>query len=358
MKVKVFNVGQGDCFLIEPSQDCVLNNKNLLIDIGPQKAKITNKLTEKSYNLLITHSHEDHMGGFPMLYRNKNIENLYLPYYLPEIMKISQYIKKNIAGGYSCFDWRKLKKISKVVLLSEGDKLCGHLNILNPPKDPRAYFFNYLNRDGDTPREIERALAILNDYGFELPFNEIINYESPVAEIVSSENQEYTSQAKKFVHNFFISLTSRLASQPRTAINYIANSHIELTSNQASIVFKYEHQNGDWLFTGDADQSVFDRIIRNSYNNLAAKYLKIPHHGARSSLSTYILEEISPDVAIVSHGNRKFGRSNDPHPHYEVIDMLDNYGVRSYYSNPVIKKGEMIKYSTKNLVEGGCIEFI
>ena len=43
MKVDVFNVGQGDSFLLKPSESCVYGDIPLLVDVGPQSAKVANQ---------------------------------------------------------------------------------------------------------------------------------------------------------------------------------------------------------------------------------------------------------------------------------------------------------------------------
>ncbi|ELR63113.1 hypothetical protein C942_04100 [Photobacterium marinum] len=366
MKVDVFNVGQGDSFLLKPSVSCVYGDIPLLVDVGPQSAKVANKLVGDKYHLMLTHSHKDHIGGFPKVYRDKDIESLTIPFYLPEILNIAKFIKKKIPSKYGSLDWRKNKKIQNVNLVGEGDKLCQHITVLNPPKSPYHYFSRLLDTDDD--HDIEQALDILNNYGFDLPVESIINYNSPLSEEQLGDNIEYLNQARMFVHNFFISLSVRVSGNSIESSAYYADAHFELTANQASIVFKYLDRSGNWLFTGDADQSVFHRIIKRSYhptpqrrytlNSISAKYLKVPHHGSRGNLSDFILDYINPEVAIVSHKNRKFGRSNDPLPHHEIIDLLDNNKVRTYYTNPVIKSKKVIKPAAACSEESGVLSFI
>ena len=365
MKVEVFNVGQGDSFLLLPDHSCMYGDVPLLVDLGPQNAKVSDKLSGAKYHLLLTHSHKDHIGGFPKVYRDKTIESLTLPYYLPEILNISKFIKNKVPQKYGSLDWRKIKKIQKVKLVGDGDHLCNHITILNPPKSPFQYFEKILGNDDAA--NIEQALNILNEYGFDLPSEEIINYQSPLIDS-QIDGDEYFEQAKVFVHYFFISLSMRVSNNPIEAANYYADAHLELTANQASIVFKYHDSDGDWLFTGDADQTVFHRIINSCYhhripfrkcmcNRISAKYLKVPHHGSRGNISDYILDYIEPQVAFISHKNRKFGRSNDRHPHHEVIDLLDTYKVRTYYTNPVVKNGKIIKPGASGTFEKGKLDF-
>lgn len=367
MKVKVFNVGQGDSFLLLPDNSCMYREVPLLVDLGPQNAKVADKLSGTNYHLLLTHSHNDHIGGFPKVYRDKTIESLTLPYYLPEILSISKFIKSKVPHKYGSLDWRKVKKIQKVNLVGDGDYLCNHVSILNPPKSPYQYFKKFLGNNDSA--SITQALNILNEYGFDLPSERIINYESPLIDS-QIDDKEYFRQAKLFIHNFFISLSIRVSNHPIEAANYYADAHLELTANQASIVFKRHDKGGDWLFTGDADQTAFHRIInscchrpiplrkgKGKCNRISAKFLKVPHHGCRGNISDYILDYIDPQVAFISHNNRKFGRSNDRHPHHEVIDLLDLNGIRTYYTNPVVKNGKIIKRGSSGIVEKGKLEF-
>ena len=125
------------------------------------------------------------------------------------------------------------------------------------------------------------------------------------------------------MHLFFIKMSTYLQGVPRESINYYLERQIELTSNQSSVAFIYNHpQNNRWLFTGDIDETVFARLI-SSKVDISAKYLKVPHHGSRMNLSLQVLKSINPEVAIISHNNGRHGRSKDTHPHTEVIDMLD-----------------------------------
>jgi beta-lactamase superfamily II metal-dependent hydrolase len=368
MKVEVFDVGQGDSFVINGKQLSKFSSVPLLVDLGPQTAKVSEKLALDKYHVLLTHSHKDHVGGFPKLYREKTIESLTIPYYLPEIMEIAKLIKQKVPQSIGSLDWRKIKKIQNVNLVSHGDKLDSDMIVLNPPKSPYHYFPQLIGEENES---LQEAFTILSDYGFDLDIDRIENYSTPLSYEGFDDGEEYSSQARIFVHRFFIGLSKRLTGNPIESAKYYAASHLRMTANQASIVFKcLDENNGNWLFTGDADESVFHRILDVEHdfwhprppiawfaNAIAAKYLKVPHHGSRENLTRYILECINPDVAIISHKNRKFGRAKDGHPHQEIVDLLDVLNIKSYYTNPVIKSGKIIKNQTKGVVECGVLEF-
>lgn len=79
LKVHYFDVGQGDCILVQ------VNNKNLLIDAGPKDAesqliKNINNLNIKKLDYVIaTHPHEDHIGGMGQIIKTFNIGKFYAP---------------------------------------------------------------------------------------------------------------------------------------------------------------------------------------------------------------------------------------------------------------------------------------
>lgn len=325
----------------------------LLIDTGPSSSRVANRIAPSKIFLVITHSHSDHIGGLSQLLRTNKVQKIFIPYYLPEVVKISQILRKYSKKIITTPNWKHISSI-EVELVADGSQLCDHINVLNPPKS--IYKYQYFHNPGD--RSIEEALSILRRRELILPVEDIINYRSPLVEngIISTDT-EYSAESREFTHRFFISLSFLIQSIDLQAINYFVTQQIDMTANQTSIVFKYNHQDGNWLFTGDADELVFERLIAEG-KDLSSRYLKVPHHGSRENLSKKALEKINPEYAIISHNNRKFGRSLDRHPHHEVIDRLDLKGVKTFYTNPVIKQKKIIKPQTIGSVLNGLINFV
>jgi len=86
LRIHYIDVGQGDATLIQ------INNKNLLIDSGPDKKAYLylKKLGIKTLDyVVITHPHEDHIGGLNYIIKNIDIKK----YYLPKVISSSESFK-------------------------------------------------------------------------------------------------------------------------------------------------------------------------------------------------------------------------------------------------------------------------
>lgn len=250
----VYNVGQGDALLIQAPANCVFDRPPLLVDTGPARAKVAGRLPSTLVRVLLTHSHEDHIGGFPGLIRQRAIGDLMLPYYLPEVTEICRFLGRRFRTGVGRPTWRIVNRLS-LRLVGEGDRLCDHIAALNPPRDPRACFPWPPPPEG-VP-DIAGALRRLAGLGLELPVQEIVNYETPVrTEGVPGIDPEYRGHARVFVHLFFVTLSDRMGESHRDALDYHVAAHVGMAANQASIVFLYSNPGvGTWLFTGDADEA-------------------------------------------------------------------------------------------------------
>lgn len=91
-----------------------------------------------------------------------------------------------------------------------------------------------------------------------------------------------------------------------------------LSGNNASLVLFTKLGGYRWLLTGDLETAGEMELI-STYPKLQADVLKVGHHGSRTSSSPVFLDQIKPEVAIISAGrNNRFG-----HPHLEVIERLE-----------------------------------
>jgi len=350
--IKVFNVGQGDSFLLIPNNECSFDETPLLIDCGPRNAYIADRIDAERIKLLITHSHKDHTGGINMRLLNKT-EEIYIPFYMPEVVEIYKQLRQYLHSNIKRLNFHRLSDFN-LKLVAEGDELCNHTYVFNPPRRPEQAFSQF-----ESPMNIDDALDLLGQRGVDLPVEEIKEYQSPVPHEFPNIG-DYNTIARQFMHYFYGTLAFRMIDMNLNLNKSIIQSHFELTKNQASIVFTYTYsENNRILFTGDADISVFQRLLNNG-EDISAEILKIPHHGSRNNLNINILNEIRPEVAIISHGNGQFGNSRDRHPHLETLEILNINNVKTYFTNDVIKGGEIIYNETIGMVNirrGQNLEF-
>lgn len=110
-------------------------------------------------------------------------------------------------------------------------------------------------------------------------------------------------------------------------IKYEIESEITYSEeiNKNSIVFSLRCLGHKLIFTGDIDSEVEDSIL-NLYNLENTSFLKVAHHGSKSSTSENFIKELTPKISSIScgYGNR-YG-----HPHKETLNTLNKYKSRIY----------------------------
>ena len=94
-------------------------------------------------------------------------------------------------------------------------------------------------------------------------------------------------------------------------------------NNESSIVLKVSHGEIDFLLTGDATIQNEEEMLPAF--NLEAEILKVGHHGASTSTSLAFIDEVQPEVGILSYGENSYG-----HPDSEVVDRLWEEEVKLY----------------------------
>lgn len=120
-------------------------------------------------------------------------------------------------------------------------------------------------------------------------------------------------------------------------LNVLSPSYIDNENNLNSIVFKLDYKNKSFLFTGDAEVTNEISLI-NKYNLNDVDFLKVGHHGSNSSTTSEFIEEVSPDIAVISCGYKnKYG-----HPHNQTLDTLYKNNVLTYRTDLL---GDIVFYS-------------
>ena len=94
-------------------------------------------------------------------------------------------------------------------------------------------------------------------------------------------------------------------------------------SNDDSLVLRFSDGRVRFLLSGDIEQHVEEKLVAE-HAPLAADFLKVPHHGSKTSSTEAFLDAVAPRVAVVSVGEgNPFG-----HPSDDVIERYEHSGVR------------------------------
>jgi competence protein ComEC len=100
-------------------------------------------------------------------------------------------------------------------------------------------------------------------------------------------------------------------------------SSVEEASNDDSLVLRLTDGRVSFLLPGDIQKRVEDDLARE-HAPLAADFLKVPHHGSKTSSTAAFLAAVAPHVAVVSVGEgNPFG-----HPVESVVERYEHAGVR------------------------------
>ncbi|MGP4108210.1 ComEC/Rec2 family competence protein [Virgibacillus sp. L01] len=97
----------------------------------------------------------------------------------------------------------------------------------------------------------------------------------------------------------------------------ILNTHTgNKDNNESSIALKISFKETDFLLMGDVEKEQEKKLLKRY--NLQSEIIKVAHHGSSTSTSTEFLEEVSPELAILTYSEK-----NDyGHPVDRVIKNL------------------------------------
>ena len=100
---------------------------------------------------------------------------------------------------------------------------------------------------------------------------------------------------------------------------YFLNTKMYDNENDNSTVVYFTYKNFSFLFTGDASKEREEDIMEN-YNIKDVSFLKVGHHGSKTSTGSSFIKKINPKYSIISVGeNNRYG-----HPNNEALKNLTN----------------------------------
>lgn len=183
------------------------------------------------------------------------------------------------------------------------------------------------------------------DSGFNLASTVVIPYlqtqgiEVIDAIVLSHSDNDHAGGIRELVENFphadVLGVTSeyKLCTYPKSwqwdgvVFEIISPYTIQpYLGNNSSCVIKVSSQHGSVLLTGDIEEPIEYRLVKNFPEMIQVDVLLIPHHGSRTSSSQDFIKKVNPKIAINSSGYAN--QFNHPHPIVKQL-YLDE-GVKFY----------------------------
>ena len=122
---------------------------------------------------------------------------------------------------------------------------------------------------------------------------------------------------------------SQLPTKKTLALQPLPDQFYKNNNNQSLVLYVTLGED-KWLFTGDIEKEA-ERDLLLEYPNLTVDYLKVSHHGSKTSTTEEFVRHIQPKIALISAGvDNHFG-----HPHKEVIERLENYNATIFSTNEI-----------------------
>lgn len=98
--------------------------------------------------------------------------------------------------------------------------------------------------------------------------------------------------------------------------------------NDSSIVFLMKIQDYQFLLMGDSSTKVEEKVIQE-YRLDQIDFLKVGHHGSKTSTSSKFISKVKPQMALISVGlNNRY-----QHPSKETIDNLEEFQVPTFLTS-------------------------
>ena len=323
MKIRMYNVGFGDCYCLRDRK------KSLLVDFGTNNSRIEGRPRREIFdliisdlstieckNLLLTHFHMDHLSGLLYMMKNKDSSFDFGKIYLPDVFseeKMSRTLVLLLLADLvkdSCLPSRQVslfalidalleRQTQTVELLSRGKIFEEKYQALWPD----AYV---------TQRETNEVYDLLKEKFPEIMYV-LLDFAEKLRQIIWSmtdegkvllENNQKNIRAYVYEREF-----RRIKALPefKELLTWLNRNQVNLRQfkHKISIVFQNAREGElNLLFTGDV-QPEHMQMIADNYDGKWPLYehywcIKVPHHGTQDHYFNFSGYE--PENMMISNG--------------------------------------------------------
>lgn len=321
MKIRMYNVGFGDCFCIREK------GRNLLVDFGTSNGKICGRTRTEVFdiiisdlsaienkNLLLTHFHLDHLSGLLYMMRKKKRTNEFHKIYLPDVFsqpEMSRTLTLLLLSDLMKNSYLPSRQISLFALVEALCKNPQNIELLSRKKRFEEKYIALWPDIDVIDKETEKIMLSIEEKYKDI-VSRMIHFSEKLRLIVFSMTVPGKNQIdSKKLEN--VPALDREFKELRSSIEfhqllgYMEEKKMELRQfkNIISIVFHNE-KDGELnrLFTGDV-QNRHMKMIAENYDlgvPLHEHYwcIKVPHHGTEAYYFDF--EKYTPENMLISNG--------------------------------------------------------
>lgn len=154
----------------------------------------------------------------------------------------------------------------------------------------------------------------------------------PVQQIIDSGKIHSTKTYQEYIKYIidenipiiFAKQDQFIAIDPEVSMQILNIPEPNKTINESSLALHVEYEDVNLLLLADINQEQEKELVKK--HHLSADIVKIAHHGSQTSTAMKFLQEVQPDVALISYAlDNEFD-----HPHQQVIDRLLKLNTKIY----------------------------
>ena len=325
MKVRMYNVGFGDCFCLRDRK------KSLLVDFGTNNSRIEGRPRREIFdviisdlstinckNLLLTHFHMDHLSGLLYMMKNRDSSLDFGKIYLPDV-----FSKEEMSRTLVLLLLADLLKESglpsrQVSLFALVDALLENRQNLELLSRGKIFEDKYQALWPDTDviqRETDKVYnEICKNENLAAVMEELLNFAEKLRRIIWSMTEEGKAQTEKEQEKISLAYVydrecRRIKAIPefKGLLSFLNTNKVNLRQfkHKISIVFQNARDGElNLLFTGDV-QPGHMKMIAENYDGKLPLYehywcIKVPHHGTQEHYFDF--SQYEPENMMISNG--------------------------------------------------------
>ena len=325
MKVRMYNVGFGDCFCLRDRK------KSLLVDFGTNNSRIEGRPRRKIFdviisdlstinrkNLLLTHFHMDHLSGLLYMMKNRDSSLDFGKIYLPDV-----FSKEEMSRTLVLLLLADLLKESglpsrQVSLFALVDALLENRQNLELLSRGKIFEDKYQALWPDTDviqRETDEVYnEICKNENLAAVMEELLNFAEKLRRIIWSMTEEGKAQTEEEQEKISLAYVydrefRRIKAIPefKELLSFLNTNKVNLRQfkHKISIVFQNARDGElNLLFTGDVQPGHLKMIAEN-YDGKLPLYehywcIKVPHHGTQEHYFDF--SQYEPENMMISNG--------------------------------------------------------